>query len=188
MPVTSRRPGAACMTRSATFWNSPISRPATIRWPWRRWNCPTWPTLASDEHQGRAFSRRMRWRPASPSRAWSAPIPARCAGRCPIFMDNALTYTGEGGAVLVEVRAEEACGLLRVTRQRRRLFRRRSGQGRPGLPALRPARQRHRARAWAWPSPWNWPAGWAGRCSFARRRAGARRWSCACRGSALIKN
>ena len=59
---------------------------------------------------------------------------------------NALAYTGEGGAVLVDVRAEEAAAVVRVADSGAG-FSGAERAGRPRLSALRPAGQRHRRRA-----------------------------------------
>ena len=68
-----------------------------------------------DEHRGGAFSRRVRLEMgfAEPGLVIADPIAVRRA--LTHLITNALAYTDESGAVLVEVRAEEACGLVRVT-------------------------------------------------------------------------
>jgi signal transduction histidine kinase len=70
--------------------------------------------LIVDEHRGRAFSRRVRLEMgfAEPGLVTADKVAVRRA--LTHLITNALAYTGEGGAVLVEVRAEEACGLVRV--------------------------------------------------------------------------
>ncbi len=67
-----------------------------------------------DEHRGRAFSRRVRLEMgfAEPGLVSADAVAVRRA--LSHLIANALAYTGEGGAVLVEVRVEEACGLVRV--------------------------------------------------------------------------
>jgi signal transduction histidine kinase len=72
-------------------------------------------TLLAGEHQGRAFSRRITLQTgfAEPGLVRADALALRRA--LSHLLDNALTYTAAGGRVLVEVRAEEACGLLRIT-------------------------------------------------------------------------
>ena len=67
-----------------------------------------------DDHRGRAFSRRVRLEMgfAAPGLVSADAVAVRRA--LSHLIGNALAYTGEGGVVLVEVRAEEACGLVRV--------------------------------------------------------------------------
>ena len=127
---------------------------------WRRW-----PRACVDEHKGRAFSRRIalddRLRRR---RARCAPIRWRCKRILSNLIANALAYTGEGGAVLVDVRVEEGAGMVAGARQRHGLFRRRA-RPRPAAPSsASTGRARSPARGWAWPSPWNWRGAWAGRC------------------------
>jgi signal transduction histidine kinase len=70
--------------------------------------------ITVDEHRGRAFSRRVRLEMgfAEPGLVIADPMAVRRA--LAHLIANALAYTGEGGAVLVEVWVEESCGLVRV--------------------------------------------------------------------------
>jgi len=70
--------------------------------------------MTVDEHRGRAFSRRVRLEMgfAEPGMVIADPMAVRRV--LTHLIVNALAYTGEGGLVLVEVRSEEACGLVRV--------------------------------------------------------------------------
>ena len=71
--------------------------------------------LVTEEHQGRAFSRRIRLETgfAEPGLVRADALALRRV--LTHLMDNALAYTAQGGRVLVEVRAEERCGLVRVS-------------------------------------------------------------------------
>ncbi len=71
--------------------------------------------LLTSEHQGRAFSRRIILQTgfAEPGLVRADALALRRA--LSHLMDNAITYTGAGGRVLVEVRAEDGCGLVRIT-------------------------------------------------------------------------
>ena len=71
--------------------------------------------LLTGEHQGRAFSRRITLATGftEPGLVRADALALRRA--LSHLLDNALAYTGAGGRVLVEVRTEETCGLVRIT-------------------------------------------------------------------------
>jgi len=67
-----------------------------------------------DEHQGRAFSRRIRLEIgfAEPGKVRADTLAVKRA--LSNLLDNALSYTGEGGRVAVEVRFEDGAGIVTV--------------------------------------------------------------------------
>ena len=114
MPATSVTPARTCMPRSATYWSSPMSRPAAIPCAKKRWSCRRWPPCL-DEHQGRAFSRRI-----SLSLAFGEPGLVRAdAGAVRRILanliTNALAYTSEGGIVRADIHFEEGAGVLTLS-------------------------------------------------------------------------
>jgi len=67
-----------------------------------------------DEHRGRAFSRRVRLEMGFAEPGLVNADAAAVRRALTHLITNALTYTKEGGVVVVDVRAEEACGRVRV--------------------------------------------------------------------------
>ena len=126
-----------------------------------------------DEHQGRAFSRRIslspglrRAGPGARRRQRGAPHPLQPADQRPDLY-------GEGGIVRADVRFEEGAGVLTLSDSGKGFTPARAQPGRQAVRALRPRRHRDRRRAWAWPSPWSWRGAWAGRCGWTGRTAPA---------------
>ena len=101
------------------------------------------PALAAacvDEQQGRAFSRRIALSLAFGEPGTGARRPPAVKRILTNLIANALTYTAEGGMVRVDVRVEEGAGWSTAAATAACGFSgRRSGAGRPRLPALRPA-------------------------------------------------